>query len=68
MESNQKNIMQQKIQSILDNFLDQMFHCNSCGIPGGLPWGMVIEGRYVSRHWLPLLGIRELGTSTRRAK
>jgi hypothetical protein len=34
------------------------------GVPGGLPPRIVIEGRYVRRRWLPLLGIRELGTPT----
>ena len=28
----QKTIRQQQIQSLLDNFLDKMFHCNSEGV------------------------------------
>lgn len=35
-----------------------------CGILRGLPRGVVTEGRYVLQHWLPLLGIHELGTPT----
>ena len=32
METYQKTIRQQQIQSLLDNFLDKTFHCNSEGV------------------------------------
>ena len=32
METYQKTIRQQQMQSLLDNFLDKTFHCNSEGV------------------------------------
>ena len=32
METYQKTIRQQQIQSLLDNYLDKTFHCNSEGV------------------------------------